>query len=89
LQITFRPSAKEIRSDWDRRMDERVEAVVDNDRSIMLLTNNDDMAQPLIILVPQWSKATFETLSKKRQEEIVSEFAHEIGEAWERFLKEG
>jgi len=68
---------------------DKVEAVVDNDRSIMLLTNNDDMAQPLIILVPQWSKATFDKLSKIRQEEIVSEFAHEIGVAWEKFLKEG
>ena len=70
-------------------MKDKVEVAVDNDRSIMLLTNNDDMAQPLIILVPQWSKATFEKLPKLRQEEIVSEFAHEIGVAWENFLKEG
>ena len=69
-------------------MEDKVEVAVDNDRSIMLLTNNDDMAQPLIILVPQWSKATFEKLPKLRQEEIVSEFAHEIGMAWEKFLKE-
>jgi len=66
---------------------DRVEAAVDNDRSIMLLTNVDDMAQPLIILVPQWSKATFDRLPKLKQEEIVSEFAHEVGEAWEKFLK--
>ena len=70
-------------------MKDNVEAVVDNDRSIMVLTNNDDMAQPLIVLVPQWSKATFEKLPKQRQEEIVSEFAHEVGEAWEKFLREG
>ena len=68
--------------------DDRIERAIDNDRSILLLTNDDANVQPLIVLVPQWSKATFDLLSKSRQEEIISEFAHNLGEAWERFLKE-
>ena len=62
--------------------------MVKNERIAIALTNNDSSAQPLIIVIPQWSKAHIDILPKKRQEEIYESFVEEVTEAWEKLLKE-
>lgn len=59
-----------------------------NDRSIWVGTNNDANIQSLIILVPQWSKASLVLMSEKRQLNIWDQFTHEVGLAWEKVLRE-
>lgn len=63
-------------------------AELDNERNIIMMTNDRAEVQPLIILFPQWSKSAINLMPKLRQEQIYSDFAHEIGEAWETLLRE-
>lgn len=63
-------------------------AELDNERNIIMMTNDRAEVQPLIIMFPQWSKFAINLMPKLRQEQIYSDFAHEVGEAWETLLRE-
>ncbi len=69
-------------------VDKNKPADLENKRNILMLTNNRADVQPLIVLIPQWSKASVDLMSRERQEQIYSEFAHELGLAWEKLLRE-
>lgn len=69
-------------------MAEKQVVEIDNERSIMMLTNKDATVNPLMIVLPQWSKASLDKMSKARQNAIYDQFAHEVGLAWEKLLRE-
>lgn len=59
-----------------------------NERQVLLLTNNDSTVQPLIIFFPQWSKASIERMPEQRQMKIYDEFVHQVSDAWDKLLRE-
>ena len=63
-------------------------AEIDNQRYTMVLTNNDATFKPLLIMVPQWAKASLDKMPKERQHTIYDQFVHEVGLAWEKLLRE-
>ena len=63
-------------------------AEIDNQRQIMLLSNNDATYNPLLIMIPQWAKGSLDKMPKLRQESIYDQFVHEVGLAWEKLLRE-
>ena len=69
-------------------MSEKNVAEIDNQRYTMMLTNNDATFKPLLIMIPQWAKASLDKMSKARQQAIYDQFVHEVGQAWEKLLRE-
>ena len=59
-----------------------------NDRSIHVLTNNDKTVNPLIIVLPQWSKGSIVKMPKARQEAIYDQFSEDVSAAFEKLLRE-
>jgi len=64
------------------------EIEVPNDRSIHVLTNNDREVNPLIIVLPQWSKRSINKMPKARQEAIYDQFSEDVSVAFEKLLRE-
>ncbi len=67
---------------------EKVKGEISNERKVVAVTNEYEFVNPLIIVVPQWAKASFDKMPKERQEMIASEFIHEITEAFVKLLRE-
>ncbi|KKN37152.1 hypothetical protein LCGC14_0766310 [marine sediment metagenome] len=63
-------------------------AEIDNQRQIMLLSNNDSTYNPLLIMIPQWAKGSLDKMPKERQYFIYDQFVHDVGLAWEKLLRE-
>ncbi len=66
----------------------RTEVDFPNDRSIHVLTNNDRAVNPLIIVLPQWSKGSINKMPKVRQEAIYDQFSEDVSVAFEKLLRE-
>jgi hypothetical protein len=64
------------------------EIEVPNDRSVHVLTNNDREVNPLIIVLPQWSKGSISKMPKARQEAIYDQFSEDVSVAFEKLLRE-
>ena len=66
----------------------RIEVDIPNDRSIHVLTNNDKTVNPLIIVLPQWSKGSIDKMPKNRQNAIYDQFSEDVSVAFEKLLRE-
>jgi len=60
-----------------------------NERMVLIIENENPQAQPLIIVVPKWSKQHIEKLPKLEQQQVVDEFSSKITDAWEEFMRYG
>jgi hypothetical protein len=67
----------------------KIDLDVNNERLLLMLTNNDSAVKPLIVLFPQWSKASIDKMPRDRQQQIYDEFAHRVSDAWADLLREG
>lgn len=59
-----------------------------NERSVLVMTNNDNTVQPLIIFMPQWSKASLDRMPKQRQLQVYDDFSSAVADAWDKLLRE-
>ena len=67
----------------------RIRGELDNDRSIWMMTNENEKVKPLMIILPQWAKESLDLMPRERQETIYGEFVHDVGTAFEKLLREG